>query len=232
MKKFFLPLSLLFLISCNEKPTTTKVKKNTFPIVLDTFQTGKETLTNLKETVYDNYKVRYVGKIKDTIYVDEIVKSIFTPPPPPTSRTNKSEMEIKNYLDNYKTKYYDYFIDSKKSEHYKWYRDSKLSIQIDTTQTIGSTGKIAYPVIIQNTTKDSIAFFPYFVPLILEAKSKSGDWKPIEITEKYKYSLANETIIIPPNEIVLISSFKYSGDFKTRLRLKLGENYSGELITH
>ncbi|WP_196894084.1 hypothetical protein [Aureivirga marina] len=229
MKRFSLLLSLLFLISCNEKSIFKEVAKNTFPIVIDTFQTRKETLINLKDTVYQNFKILYIGKIKDTIYVDEIVKSIFTPPPPPKSREIDSEMEIKNYLDNYKTKYYDYFIDSDKSEHYKWYRDSKLSIQIDTTQTIGSSGKIAYPVIIQNTTKDSIAFFPYFAPLILEAKNKSGDWKPIKITEKYGcFHGFNETIIIPPNEIVLISFFKYSGDFKTKLRLKLGENYSGE----
>ena len=37
-----------------------------------------------------------------------------------------------------------------------------------------------------------------------------------------------ESIILPPKQIVVTSELVYTGDFKTKLRMKLGSNYSRE----
>jgi hypothetical protein len=109
-------------------------------------------------------------------------------------------------------------------------RDSaNLLIKIDTTQIISNDGRKAFPVLIQNATKDTIYIgYGNQIPIITEAKSKNGEWKPIKEHFTYMCGVGLHSIILPPNEVVITSELIYSGQFKTKLRIRMEDNYSEE----
>ena len=56
-----------------------------------------------------------------------------------------------------------------------------LFIKIDTTQIINNNDKKAFPILIQNKSIDTIYIgYGSKIPIITEAKTKNGEWKPIE----------------------------------------------------
>ena len=51
---------------------------------------------------------------------------------------------------------------------------------------------------------------------------------PIEKMFIFKCGNGINSIMLPPNNIILSSKVIYTGDYKTHLRIKLGDNYSKE----
>ncbi len=100
---------------------------------------------------------------------------------------------------------------------------------MDSTQALNNEGRKAFPVLIQNQSKDTIVIgHGYEIPIITEAKTKDGTWKPIEKNRIYGCGNGLHAIILAPNEIVISSELVYAGNFKTSLRLKIGTDYSKE----
>jgi len=62
-------------------------------------------------------------------------------------------------------------------------------------------------------------------------KDSTGTWQKIECRFPYGCGLGINSIILPPDKIAISSITDYKGDFRTSLRLKMGNKYSNEINT-
>ncbi len=112
----------------------------------------------------------------------------------------------------------------------------RFEIVVDTTQfifkSLYSNGvKIgsAHPVFMYNLTKKKQNIgFGDLLYMVLEAKNDKGKWKPIEKQDYYFCGTGINTSILGENQVCVSSVYKYSGGFKTKLRLRHLGNYSNE----
>lgn len=110
----------------------------------------------------------------------------------------------------------------------------KMIISIDTTQTVGSpmgvweylkkpeyrVDKIAYPVFIENLSKDTLEIgFGNILPIIMEAKDENGTWKPIQKKFKYGCGKGLTQFYLGPKQLAVTTMKQFEGTFKTKLRL-------------
>lgn len=80
-----------------------------------------------------------------------------------------------------------------------------------------------YPVSIGNYSNygKSIFIKEFGIEIVQEAKDKAGNWKPIEISMVFMCGMGFYTKVLKPGEEIITSVFKYKGNYKTLLRLKL-----------
>lgn len=81
--------------------------------------------------------------------------------------------------------------------------------------------KIANPIFIKNISNDTLIIgYAEYLPIIIEAKNRNGEWRPIQ--ERMRFMCGNGIVdfYCPPNNIVISAMQKYGGNFKTKLRLK------------
>ena len=119
--------------------------------------------------------------------------------------------------------YKKYIIEWNAKNRFKLNRTPKIEIQVDNSIKLTN----AYPVLIRNNYSDTIQIgYGGRIPLILEAKDKSGKWKPIQ--DRFVFMCGNgvESELLPPKEIAMTLVPIFKGKYKTQLRLKLGENKS------
>jgi hypothetical protein len=133
---------------------------------------------------------------------------------------------------------YPYYIDWLSINNQKHWNEAEISILIDTNQRVKNDMICfncdyyffdAYPVLIKNIDIDTITIgYGHFIPLITEAKDSLGNWRAIE--EEWKYGCGNGvgSIILPPNEIGISATTIYQGDYKTKMRLRIADNFSNE----
>lgn len=97
--------------------------------------------------------------------------------------------------------------------------------------------KQAYPLLVYNKTDSIIPIETKegWIYMIQEAKDKQGKWKPIEYFNPHTFcgnSFGFNNLL--PNHFVISKIYKYSGDFKTKIRIKFTTNknvyYSNEFI--
>lgn len=187
-----------------------------FPVFIDKGEL-KEDKVNMIWINDGNHNPLYFGEMIDTIRVERTFGRLY---PPPGSTDTMQILE---------GTYSNYFLDWMDLREYTYYDSVELSILVDTSQFITNERRKAYPVIIENLHSDTIYIgYGDYIPIITEALNKKGEWKPIE--DRFIYMCGNgvESIILPPKQIVVTSELVYTGDFKTKLRLKLGSNYSRE----
>jgi hypothetical protein len=215
-------LTTLFLISCQtDKKQDVKVIDNSqpFPVVLDTlgieeflYSYEDENSTWLSTT---NYNLYFIGELKDTIYLN------FSPPPPPLPSGIKSTntRDISVGEDPFKK----YYIEWDGEMNYKDWTQSKIDIQIDTINKISNL----FPVMLTNLDTDT-TFIGYgsHIPLVMEAIDSTDTWKPIQEEFIYMCGVGVGSIILPPNQCVLTLAPIFNGNYKTKLRLILGDNHS------
>jgi hypothetical protein len=82
----------------------------------------------------------------------------------------------------------------------------------------------AFPVYVINrsTKSSSIRFFDGGnSDMIQEAKDKNGNWRPIEYLTYGWCGNGHGDFLIPPDSYYIIAACKYSGDFKTELRVRM-----------
>lgn len=190
-----------------------------FPVFIDK-EKPTEYQVNMIWMNDGNHNPLYFGEIVDTIRVERIFGRLYAPPPPPGSADTVQIIE---------GKYSNYFLDRMNFREYTSYDSVELNILVDTTQIITNKNRAAYPVMIENLHSDTIYIgYGSYIPIITEALNKKGEWKPIEERFIYMCGYGLELIILPPKQIVVTSELVYTGDFKTKLRIKLGSNYSRE----
>ena len=155
-------------------------------------------------------RILYFGNYHDSIFLDH---SLYfqTPKKGDNLFFTKKELDNRTFI-----KYY----------------SAKFRIQFDSTQVSRKIGgKNAYqaiPIMITNLEKDTVLLGQRLnVILLQEAINKNGEWKAIERKSSGgQCRISGDNYVLPPNGIILTSSYLYSGDFRTKIRFKLGENYS------
>lgn len=221
--KVILSICILLLIACKDISTKQNDEDFIFPHLIQTSK--NDNLSKINFIEHGNHFPLYIGKTKDTIVLSDMFLN--QPPAPPFL----SEIEYEKWYNEIKEdKHYQlYFNFFKESNNYKSVDSLNLKIWVDTSQTIENKGGISYPVLIYNQNKDTCKVgFGKYIYAILQAKNKNGVW--IDIEKRYRYSCAvgEKNIILPPNHILITPVYDYDGDFKTTLRIKLGNNYSNE----
>ncbi len=119
----------------------------------------------------------------------------------------------------------------------KLYKAETFAGKLDSTNKAYILRRVSeyVPVTLQNTTEDTIAlyFFNYFgtLRLVTEAKNRRGVWRQIEhfaaLKSDYEHrdykkgKYIGRMLFLLPNFALKIALPKFSGDFKTQLRVKL-----------
>ena len=202
-------LVTISLIACKEET----VKKKTgaeflfvTPVIVDTTKTKQEKLSETWVGTGD-YAPLYIGKNKDSIFIQGIFYAI----------VNKT-------LDKYS-------VFEEARGKYKSPDSTDIKLIIDTSKVILNQ---RYAVLVVNTTRDTLSIgYETHLPIILEALDKRGLWKPIE--EKYVYFCGTGlgTLFLPPDEIVITYAAVYTGEYRTKLRLRYGrvvsQTYTGSI---
>ena len=130
-------------------------------------------------------------------------------------------------------------IDDSTEAQYAHYNNGKLKISIDPAKQVTLEDnewwhKIseykyykAYPILISNDT-DSTTIVGYGgnIPVILEALDKNKTWKRVEQHYREICGVGLKCILLKPKEILCVLAPVYKGDFKTKLRYRLGNSYS------
>jgi len=239
------------VVSCGtdtNKKTKTAIEiipeKQAFTVLIDTFNL-KSITAQASHLEVAHYFPLYIGKWKDTIYLDYfILPGTVSPPPPEPPITNTSIKQPKifiPYFDHEKSwtreEFRHYVYEWEAEINFKRWDSAVIEIVVDTSVIVRNIDLIeindslfvknAYPVFLTNKSNDTIQIgYGPFIPLIMEAKDSTGMWRPIE--RRYFFGCGNgvTTTILPPSEIVLTSAIFYAGNYKTELRLKIGNNYS------
>jgi len=186
--------------------------------VIDTFK-NELILESANSITTASFHPLYVGPTKDSIYLNY----------------NMRELSYRDYN----------WIE------YSYPKSSDLLIFIDTTQYIGSINILnrflsksihknksikSYPIFLQNISKDTLNFgFGNYIPLILQAKDSSGDWKPIQKEFRYSCGTGLSYFYLPPDELLISSCKIFNGNYKTQLRLVYGYDetaFSNEFTGH
>lgn len=120
------------------------------------------------------------------------------------------------------------------------YRNTSLTIIVDTTQVIISeVGKWKkdrieyeyyrrYPILIQSSQDSVMIGFGHTTSMILEAQNEDGNWQKIEEPFVYMCGTGLYYIMLFKGQVALTSGIIYKGNFRTKLRYKLGNSYSNE----
>ena len=134
-------------------------------------------------------------------------------------------------------------IDDSLNRHYPRYEDVDLKIIFDPSKQVtleeyessekekGYKYYKAYPIVITNETDSvTIVGYGFNVPVILEALDKDKTWKPVEMEYRYLCGNGLEYILLKPREMVCVLAPIYTGEFKTKLRYRLGNSLSKEFV--
>jgi len=204
------------------------IKELDFPTIIETDSSSE---MKKKEEMWfgvGTYQVSYIGNLIDTIVLDYKLNPII-PPPLPTD--NDSNYQALSFPD----KYPDYYLEWNDSRYYVEADSTPLVIKIDTLQKINDNGIYSYPILILNSSNDTVTIgygnrIRNYIPLTLEALDNKKNWLPVELAFTFACGNGVGSIILPPNEIVISSTNLQSGVFKTRLRIRLGMNISNEFL--
>ncbi len=217
--KLFILLVIVFS-SCridNRKEIEENVKA--FPKVYDT--TGIEKFIFYKEDsptwlTTSNYKLFYIGKVQDTIFLNPYLNFGPFSTLPSEEQNINTEKKQKLDLENY-------FLKWPQKKNYKFWYQSKVEIRIDTSNLFSKS----YPTLLTNMENDTIIIaYGQQIPLIMEAKDSIGNWKPIQTRYIYICGVGVGSIILPPKECLMTLSPIFIGNYRTLLRVSLGNNHS------
>lgn len=224
---------------------------NEFPTLIDTFNLETKKV-EVNRQMISNSEIIYIGKKKDTIYINYFLKYFpelpITPPPPipgkKESENDNNKIKIIDSTSLWKklrnNEMFNYYINWESINYAKIYPKGKISIKVDTTQIIkndnihlSSNNQFyeAYPVLIENQELDTITLsYGHQIPLITEAIDSLGNWMPIERRWSYICGVGIGQIILPPSEIGISSTMIFHGNYKTKLRVKFDSITSNEFF--
>ncbi len=178
----------------------TPFEEQKFPIIVDNMTGQHAELASASWLGYAHNQAYYFGELLDTIIL-------------------KRQIDFKS----------DYFASGYDYGNILTMDSARVGIKVDTSQIINTLGLKSNPVLIYNKSIDTLFIGTdggvYF---ITEGKTKTGEWKPIE---KHYFPFCGTGVIstiLPPKKVVLSSVVNYSGDYNTKLRIKMGSNYSNE----
>jgi hypothetical protein len=182
------------------------------PIVIETSNTERS-YQSTTGPQFGNYNPLYIGKRMDSLSV------------------------------SYRPNLEKYFVYDENRRRYGRPDSAGIVLLIDTTRIISnhslqrlndarslSTNYFNdFPVFVVNTTKDTLRICSgNSLPIIMEAQDNKGAWRPIEEEFFLMCGTGINSVILPPNEILITSAPIYKGTFKTKLRLRYNRILSNE----
>ncbi|MDR7129792.1 hypothetical protein J2X69_002138 [Algoriphagus sp. 4150] len=194
-----------------------------FPVLLDT--TNSDGFNLSKEIEYStwlttaHYGIYHIGLIRDTLYLNPFIGSPLPPIPEGGNQQDDTNYEMAALP------FEKYYIDWLEEVDYTYAEDAEIQIRIDNSKSIYN----AYPVWLTNLDTDTTLIgYGRHLPLFMEAIDSIGNWKPIQEPFVYFCGVGLNSIFLPPNESVLTLAPIFKGNFKTKLRVSLGDNHSEE----
>jgi hypothetical protein len=242
-RALYILAAFYFLCSCssdesrNPVKTVQKVAEEYFPKAIDTSSfIGKN--KSFDEFSTGNYKPIYLGDKQSTLFVDYWIQK-YTKDPNLIKPLSYQVSEYDSISEEYWNKYKSYFPLHNSVDLLNW-DSADIRIHIDTSCVIRNielkdwnTDTIiynAYPVILVNKMdSDVIVGHGFQIPLIIEVANEENNWVPIEIVYSHLCANGLRSVILPKNEIIITSLPISKGISKTKMRLKLGRNYSNEI---
>jgi hypothetical protein len=216
--------------SCNQNSHSQKsdageMSDFIFPFLLDTsdFEGYEPEIARRKITWLSTaiYHPLYIGEFRDTLVIYH--PFMLERPPSLNSSVDSTALEVTSY----RNPFAEYYLDWQDNRSYRYWEEARIDIQIDTLSPIRNN----YPILLTNYEMDTIIVgYGDQVPLILEAKDSTGNWRPIE--ERFIFACGNGvgSIILPPKQVLITAAPVFEGDYQTELRLSLGSNYSKTFI--
>jgi len=196
------------------------------------------TKTELKLEIQPENQIVYIDSEKDSLKI-ETAKYRDVANFNPLYIGKKIDTIVLNYSD--KVLEFDSLIYS-----LSWPNKGDINITVDTSQYIGSIGEIrdiktdslgrvtsyykkikslAYPVIIENLSKDCLIIFSdKYVPLTIEILNQKDEWVRIQSWHEYQCPEGIYFHGIPSNEILITSCKLFLGNVKVKMRLAYSGN--------
>jgi len=221
-------IALIILVSAcfsvdRKTQQATQKKKPAFPLLIDAFEDSAIYLeTNF--TQKSNYKPITYTRNLDTIIVNYILDQDI--------RRTKTKHEIQEYMHYHRI---NIIVDNVTGA-----TDENIKVIVDTTTTISKvkykrfshlfTRHKAYPTYIINTSlKDTVILgYDSNIDALLEAKNRQNEWKRIESLELILCRTGRALFVLPKKDTIITATTIFKGNFKTKLRLRLGKAYSNE----
>lgn len=203
---------------------------------------------------FTNFPILFLGILNDTVKIDHKLYLYPIPPPPPPTiidwlpLDNKQSSNVtaidsirhKKLLAKFEKEYRDHPLEEFRdkfgfSHNKKTIINTKSAlIKVDTINKISKHNFSheeyykAYPIIISNTINDTILIGnETSIPLVVEAKDSLNNW--IGITRLNYHGHPSEYYYyLPPGYSLISSTYITNGDYQTKLRIRLGSNYSNE----
>lgn len=189
------------------------------PVFKSTFSKKGQLKVTQRTEIRENH-VQYLGPNKDTILLGRLNDL----------RTAIGENKVSIEEDVRQYSHYEHgrlkiVVDPSKRvtmEEYEWW-----------TKERGYKYYKAYPILISSKTDSTtIVGYGQNIPIILEALDKDGWWKPIETEYRYGCGVGLEYILLKPREVLCVLAPIYTGEFKTKLRYRLGDSISAAFVGH
>lgn len=226
--KLTILFAVLLNVGCNtsKKEITIETDESlAFPVLVDTSWV-KESLEydrvkNPTWLTFSDYKFCFIGETKDTIYLTTSI-DIYTHMPPQIRDSKKTSVDD-TVATNSETPYKKYCINSGEKRSYKEWTQSNIEVIVGTKNIFYNF----YPIILTNRGLDTTLIGnDRHIPLIMEAKDSLGKWKPIQKQFVASCGTGVGLFILPPKECVLTFAPIFEGNYKTQLRLTIGNNHS------
>lgn len=223
MLKIFLLYFVLILgfYSCNKNES--EIIEEKFPVLIDTF-TNEYADFSCDTFEFHTHFPYFIGKMKDSIIIDYALYPRFYRDCLEDSTGMKSTCDTNHFM-------------SKLNSNSIQASNESIRLVVDTNsilgfynyRTNGNPYSKAFPVYIEN-----ISFYKVrigvsgILNIKYQAKNKNGDWREIERVMHWYCGTGLVGMLLFPNEIAITSVLKYSGSFKTKLRVELDGVYSNE----
>lgn len=203
----------IFSCTTESKPENT-VSLEKYPILIDE-KHDLGTPVEKEWLSYANYDLYYIGPKRDSLVVDHLLSAKFHRDYLDSENDSLPPAEYGQYDNSWENL----------SESSVPAEFSTLKIEVDTNQYIAGNQK-TYAVFITNVGLDTtLIAYRSRIPAIMEAKNENGKWLPIQEALR-GCGFEVHSVKLPPNEMVLTSAPVFKGESKTKLRIRIGKNYS------
>lgn len=214
---------LILLISCKTQETKTQLKNelnSEFPYIIDSLSENSSFYYSV-EMEHPSTEIEYIGEIKDSCELNDnfgkFYHSLFC-----LDVAKKKHPFKKSGLTIY----------ANTTQHltlnrYKYYvqvpANPSMKETSETEEKLVDQFVKSFPVFIKNPTRDTLLIETQdqAVFMIQEAKDEDGKWKPIEYWLHAFCGNSYADYKLPPMHIAVVKVVKYTGNFKTEMRLKL-----------
>lgn len=229
--KYGIFLFVCWMYSCGQAVSSNNDKclENTasaFPVAIFTFDYEKYENVFLDKRSdswreYSHFQILKIGKVQDTVVIDKIINDIT--PQPRLPGQDSSEYESLLWQQKELAPMAEYFLEWDESHTYKFWNYSKMEINVDTSLKYGNS----YMLKIDNPSIDTVvAGYGNVLPIAVEARDSSGNWREIEKVLKHNCGVGISSFILPPDESIITMAPVFDGDYITDIRYRYGENVS------